>query len=269
MDLPKDYISYSQIRLYQSCPKKYYYTYVEKIPAPINDKIFLGIAFHATVEFYLAEKIKGTPPHRDFVMDYFNNYFEVNKKKQSITWEDSEKDTLKRGQGFVRYFMKDIVHNLRPMMVEKELLADIPGLDVKLKGVLDLVEEDFSITDFKTTTAKWSKARIRSSYLQIVIYRYLFEKNFGDVISQLRFKILYSKKTAHTRHQEVSIKPKDVDYDHEKMFDIIKYTVDGIRNEVFFKNESYACGFCPYKTVCKDVAPPAQAGEAPPAQEAV
>jgi len=49
MNLPKKYISYSQIRLYQSCPKKYYYTYIEKIPVPISDKVLLGIVFHSTI----------------------------------------------------------------------------------------------------------------------------------------------------------------------------------------------------------------------------
>jgi len=252
MELPRDYISYSQIKLYQSCPRKYYYSYIKKIPTPINDKIFLGIMFHAAVEYYLNEKIKGTSPFRDRVLEYFNDNFQKSVHQQEILWNSPQKDTQKRGQSFVRYFMKEIVPTIKPMMVEKELWADLPDIGVKLRGVIDLVEEDFSITDFKTTTAKWSKARIRSSYLQVVVYRYLFEQNFGDVISQLRFRILYSKNAkTHIRHQEVAIKPKDVDFDYNKMFDIIKYVVDGIRGEVFYKNESFSCGFCEYKDICR------------------
>jgi CRISPR/Cas system-associated exonuclease Cas4 (RecB family) len=253
MDLPRDYISYSQIRLYQTCPRKYYYTYVKKIPAPVNDKIYLGIVFHTAVEYYLNEKIKKNVPVKERVLEHFAAEFDERQKEMNITWSDSPEETRKRGLAFVRYFMNEIAHTIKPLMVEKELWADLPNLDVKLKGVIDLVEEDFSITDFKTTTAKWSKSRIKGSYLQVVIYRYLFEKSFGDVISQLKFNILYSKNaSSHIRQQEISIKPKDVDYDYNKMFDVIKFAVDGITGEVFYKNENFHCSFCEFKDICKN-----------------
>ncbi|MCP5046704.1 MAG: PD-(D/E)XK nuclease family protein [bacterium] len=252
MDLPRDYISYSQIRLYQGCPRKYYYSYIKRIPVPINDKVYLGIIFHSAVEYYLGEKINGKVPVKDRVLENFADSFDKRLEKMDIVWDNTQADTRKRGLAFVRYFMKEIAPHLKPIMVEKELIADLPGIGVKLKGVIDMVEEDFSITDFKTTTAKWDKNRVKNSYLQIVIYRYLFEKAFGDVISQLKFKIVYAKKLPNIRHQEVAIKPRDVDYGYDKMFDIIKYVVDGITGEVFYKNVNFSCGFCQFKDVCKN-----------------
>lgn len=249
MGLPKEYISYSQVRLYQSCPKKYYYTYVKKIPVSINDKIFLGIVFHAAVEYYFNEKIKNAEPGNEKVLEYFTGEFDTLQKKREILWGISTKETRKRGIAFVRYFLKEVVPPIEPLMVEKELWADLPGIGVKLKGVIDLVEKDFSITDFKTTTAKWSKTKVKSSYLQMLIYRYLFEQSFGDVISQLKFKIIYSKNSSHIKHQEVAIKAKDVEY--SKMFDIIKYVVENIKQGVFYKNENFTCGFCEYKDICR------------------
>jgi hypothetical protein len=53
----------------------------------------------------------------------------------------------------------------------------------------------------------------------------------------------------------VAIKPKDVDYDYDKMLEIIKFAVDGIRGEVFYKNENFACGFCEFKEMCKNESP--------------
>ena len=70
MNLPKEYISYSQIRLYQSCPKKYYYTYIEEKETPINDKIYLGIIFHSVVECYLREKIQVMKDHYTYSVEY-------------------------------------------------------------------------------------------------------------------------------------------------------------------------------------------------------
>jgi DNA helicase II / ATP-dependent DNA helicase PcrA len=249
MNLPKEYISYSQIRLYQTCPKKYYYTYIQEIKSPVTDKIFLGTLFHSIVEFYLKEKISKREPGKEDLLKRFEEKFQEYQKNQEIAWNIPEAETRKRGLAFVRYFLKEIAPEIDPLMVEKELVVALPELDVKLKGIIDLVETDFSITDFKTTTAKWSKTRIKDSYLQMQIYRYIFEKSFGDVITHLRFRIIYAKGMTGIKDQKVSVKASDLDT--SKMLDIIKYVVDNIRNEAFYKNENYTCSYCEYKDLCR------------------
>jgi DNA helicase-2/ATP-dependent DNA helicase PcrA len=249
MTLPREYISYSQVRLYQTCPRKYYYTYIKEIKTPINDKIFLGILFHSTVEYYLKEKIKSREPEKEILLNRFKEQFQENQKEQEINWTAPTGETRRRGLAFVRHFLKEIAPDINPMMVEKELIIDLPELDVKLKGIIDLVETDFSITDFKTTTAKWSKNRVKESYLQMQIYRYLFEQVFGEVVSHLNFRIIYSKNAVNIKSQKISVKAPDLDCG--KMFDIIKYAVENIKNGVFYKNESYACGYCEFKEICR------------------
>lgn len=251
MDLPRGYISYSQIRLYQTCPQKYYYTYIKKVPVPVIDKVFLGVVFHSTIEYYFKEKINGVDLSQESLVERFSETFALQREKQEVGWESPAEETLKRGKAFVKYFLRQVAPPIKPLMVEKELIADLPGIDVPLKGVIDLVETDFSITDFKTTTARWAKAKIKGSYLQVIIYRYLFEQSFGDVISSLKFRIIYSKDPSNIKHQEITIKPKDLDYDYSKMYDVIKYVVENIRQEVFYKNENFICGFCEYRDLCR------------------
>lgn len=251
MELPREYISYSQIRTYQTCPKKYYYSYIEKRRSPINEKIFLGVVFHSVVEFFLNEKICGREPDREALIERFKTRFEKDQHDQEINWTAAVGETRKRGVAFIHYFLKEIAPELKPMMVEKELSVDIPELGIPLKGVLDLVETDFSISDFKTTTAKWSKTRIHDAYLQMQIYRFLFEKSFGNVIGHLRFRILYAKNPTSIKDQKISVKASDLD--GTKMFEIIKYVVENIRKEVFYKNETYNCGFCEFRSLCKAV----------------
>jgi CRISPR/Cas system-associated exonuclease Cas4 (RecB family) len=251
MDLPRGYISYSQIRLYQTCPQKYYYTYIKKVPVPVNDKVFLGVVFHSTIEYYFNEKIKGVDIPQESLVERFLETFAHKREQQEVAWEGPPEETLKRGKAFVKYFLRQVAPPIKPLMVEKELISDLPGTDVPLKGIIDLVETDFSITDFKTTTTRWAKAKIKGSYLQVVIYRYLFEKTYGDVISSLKFKIIYSKNPSNIKHQEITIKPKDLDSDYSKMFDVIKYVVENIRQGVFYKNENFVCNFCEYKDQCQ------------------
>ena len=169
MGLPRGYISYSQIRLYQTCPQKYYYSYIKKVPVPVIDKVFLGVVFHSTIEYYFKEKINGVDLSQESLVEKFSETFTHRREKQEVAWESPPEETLKRGKAFVKYFLSQVAPPIKPLMVEKELIVDLPGIDVPLKGIIDLVEMDFSITDFKTTTARWAKAKIKGSYLQVVI----------------------------------------------------------------------------------------------------
>lgn len=251
MNLPRDYISYNQIRLYQTCPKKYYFSYVEEITTPINDRIFLGMVFHAVVEDFLNMRIAGQVPEptRETIVEIFNEKFVDMQKDCEIDWISSPGEAEKRGAAFVKHFFNDIASDIDPLMVEQELEVELPGIGIRLRGIIDLVEKDFSITDFKTTTAKWSKDKIKNSYLQMVIYRYLFEKSYGDVISHLKFRILYSKKAANVKDQLIT--RNAADFETEKMFDVIRYVVENISNGVFYKNESFYCGFCEHLDTCQ------------------
>ena len=249
MNLPRGYISYNQIRLYQNCPQKYYYTYIKEMKAPINEKIFLGIVFHSALEFYFNKRIEGSIPEIELMQDVFKEKYDTLQKEMDIVWNDSQKETWNRGIFFMKYFLKEMASEIQPLMVEKELEIDLPEIGIKLRGIIDLVEKDLSISDFKTTTAKWSKDKIKKSCLQMVIYKYLFEKFYGDVISELKFRIIYSKNPSNTKHQEYVIKSNDVDF--ERMFSVIKYVTDNISSGVYYKNEGYLCTYCEFKETCK------------------
>ena len=250
MSLPKDYISYNQIKLYKTCPLKYYFTYIEKIQTPISDKILLGSVFHSIIEYYLNKKIESKEPDNGNLIDVFLEKYELAKNERKVVWTSSSDEVKKRGIAFVKYFLKEMANFINPLMVEKELEVELPNRGVTLRGIIDLVEKDFSITDFKTTTSKWSKSRVNSSYLQILIYKYLFEKSFCNTIPEVKFKIIYSKNHRNIKHQEINIKPKENDI--EKMLEQIDYVIENIDDAFFYKNESYMCNFCEFKYMCKD-----------------
>jgi len=248
MNLPRGYISYSQINTYQSCPRKYYYAYIEERDVPLNDKILLGVAFHSTLEEFFNKKIENKSVKKVSLIKTFRNQFEILCKGNEVIWSGSREDVEARGIRFVDYFMVHLAPVLNPLMVEKELQVEMDELGVTLKGIIDLVEKDYTITDFKTTSSKWSNSRMKRSHLQMVIYRYLFEKSFGTTNPELKLKILYSSNKSKIGHQEVVLKSVDVNL--EKMIQIIQYVVDNIQKEIFFRNESYFCGFCDFRSIC-------------------
>ena len=141
---------------------------------------------------------------------------------------------------------------MKPLMVEKELSSEIPEIGVTLKGVIDLVEADFSIIDFKTTTSKWSASKARNS-LQMIIYKYLFDRNFGNVHGSLKFEILYAKTAANIRHQSLKVLPGPDDI--AQLLVLIKHVAENISNGIFYPQANPFCATCDFFAVCREKNP--------------
>jgi len=252
MPLPKGYISYNQIRTYRNCPRQYYFSYIKNVKTHLNDKVFIGVVFHDAADFLLKKKIEGAPPSMEEVLDYFTYTFKELEHQNEIAWSEKREKSFSRGLSFIKYFAREIAPGILPIMTEKEIECTLPDSEIKLRGVIDLVEDDFSITDFKTTTAKWSKDRINKSFLQMVIYKYLFEAGVGGFIKELKFKILYSKNATGVKHQALSIPAQDSD--EKQMLGIINFVIENIEKGYFYKNEGYICNFCDFRDICPDTA---------------
>lgn len=248
MGFPRGHLSYSQIRTFLICPRKYFYTYIEEIQVPLNDKLFLGTVFHATLEWFFRETLKGNPPGVPLVADFFVEEFKRCRDGNEIQWDDPQDQARRRGHAMLRHFMEELAPGFKPLMVEKELVVPLEGYPVELRGVLDLVEEDLSITDFKTATARWSRSRVRHSRLQMVIYHYLFEKSLGGANPRQRFCVVYSRKGNQARSQFVDVAAEASDREH--LFRVIAHVADGIREERFPRNEGFRCGYCEYRGTC-------------------
>jgi putative RecB family exonuclease len=248
VSLPRGYLSHSQIRLYSECPQKYQFAYIDAVPVRTNEKVFLGEVFHAIVEDYFNRLISGNRPDEAATVAAFLDAFAASGKERDIDWKIPRRETRARGVAFVKYFLAHIAPAMKPLMVEKELSAEIPEIDVTLKGVIDLVEEDFSITDFKTTTSKWSASKARNS-LQMIIYQYLFDRNFGSVHGALKYEVLFAKTAANVRHQSLKVVhgPDDI----ERLLVLVRHVAENISGGVFYPQPNPFCAYCDFFAMCR------------------
>ena len=204
MALPRGYISHSQIRSYRECPKKYDYAYIEGILPPINEKVFLGEVFHAAIEHYFKGRIGGAPCSDEAVEAFFRQAFDAPPRPRDLLANVPARNPG-QGAGFPALFPA----TRRPGHAAADggkgtVPPSFPDSGVLLKGVLDLVEEDYCITDFKTTTGRWSASRARNSP-QMIIYKYLFERSFGPVPARMKYEVFYGKKAGNVRRQTLPV----------------------------------------------------------------
>jgi RecB family exonuclease len=247
MGLPRGYISHSQIRTYNECPRKYYFAYVEELRPPLNEKVFLGEVFHAAIESYFRQKIDGSPLSAEGAAAAFRSAFDAGAASKEIVWQTSRRETRARGLAFLKHFLEAMAPAIRPLMVEKELSAVLPGSGVQLKGIIDLVEEDYCLTDFKTTTSRWSESRARNSP-QMLIYKYLFDSSFGPVATGLKYEFLFGKTSARVRHQTLRVVPGPGAMDD--LLAMVGHVVECIETGVFPAGKGRCCRYCEFRASC-------------------
>ncbi len=248
MPLPRGYLSHSQIRLYIECPRKYEFSYVLETPAPVNERVFLGTVFHSALEVYFNSRLQNAPLELPDLLDAYQDLFRRLQEDREIDWQSPLRTVNERGEAFLRHFHKHLAPTLRPLMTERELDADIPGTGIRLKGVIDLVEEDHTITDFKTTSCRWTPSRANSSF-QMVIYKYLYEREFGPVSRGLKYEIFYAKGSGPIRHQTLPALCREEETD--KMLRAAQLVASGIEGGKFPANAGHFCRFCEFFRLCQ------------------
>jgi hypothetical protein len=225
---------------------------VQEVPFRRNEKIVLGEVFHATLQEHFTRQINGCRPADAETVAFFSDAFDRLAAREDIDWQVPRCETRARGVAMVKYFLDHLAPDMRPLMVEKELSAELPGSGVVLKGVIDLVETDFSITDFKTTTSRWSPGRARNS-LQMTIYKYLFDHHFGHVHAALKYEVLYARKPESVRHQSLPVSPGPEEI--RRLLELVGHVAENIAAAVFHPNRGPFCAHCPFVGPCRENQP--------------
>ena len=86
----RDYISWSAISTFQSCPLKWYFRYVAGLPEEtVSSSLVFGGAIHRAAEFHYRELLAGNPaPDLDTLLAEYQE-----------AWHERDLDAIKFGKG--------------------------------------------------------------------------------------------------------------------------------------------------------------------------
>lgn len=236
-------LSRQQIDDYFSCPKKFYFAHVIKIPLLENHYLMYGTAIHAALDHYFSRKINGeTPTLSSLIADYEAAF-------KNVGFITREQEDLRKTAGIetlTRFYDENQDNKLMPSYVEAAF--EFNENDIKINGRYDLVfgsENNSEIVDFKTSDVKDQKdadKRIKAS-TQMQIYALAWFEKYGKI----------PKTTLHFIESglrgEITFKQDDLNKTKQMIFEV----ADGIRKgEMAAKPEQRQCRLCPYKDICPE-----------------
>ena len=236
-------LSRQQIDDYFSCPKKFYFAHIIKIPLLENQYLMYGTAIHAALDHYFNRKIRQEKPTLEQLLSDYNTVF------KNIGFITRDQEDLRHKQGIAtltRFFFDDTKNPTVPTKVEDVFEFFENG--VKVNGRYDLIVgsgKDAEIKDFKTSDVKEQKdadRRIKES-TQMMIYALAWYEKY-KAIPKTTLLFIESGLTGSR-----TFTMNELEKTKQMIFDV----ASGLRaNNLDAKADSYQCKLCPYSDICPD-----------------
>jgi DNA helicase II / ATP-dependent DNA helicase PcrA len=235
-------ISHKQVDDYQTCPMKYRYVHVLRVPILRHHAVVYGATIHKVVEHYLRRRSAGNYTSLEDLLAVYEREW-VNQG--FLTWEHEEARKAAGKKALTRFWHEEEAAGIKPSHVEKEFGFTV-GND-RVRGRYDRVDEELLgavIIDYKTSdvTKQREADRRAADSLQLKIYAYAWRDMTGVLPQRLELRFLDSHMIGrHTPSAD----------DLAGAIDQVQAAARGIRERRFEATPSHAaCRSCAYSQIC-------------------
>jgi len=251
----RDYIAWSAISTFRSCPLKYFFRYVACLPEEsVSAALVFGTGIHAAIEHHYQALLAGeAQPDLDKLLFVYRAAW-LGHAPDTIQFGSSETraslDTL--AAKMLTAFLKSPAANVqgRVLGVEEEIRGTLLEGVPDLYGRIDLVTEDADrlvLTDFKTSRGKWSPEQAEDAAAQLVLYSKLAGELAPGKKLVTRFLVLTKTKEPVVEEHRGEVRPDRV----ARTLTSIERVWRAIESENFYPAPSVVgCGSCGYRKAC-------------------
>ncbi len=238
MKLPRP-LSHSSITLYNECPQKYKFKYVDKIPEKPKHFFSFGQSVHLALEYFYGPKEPKAPSLEDLLKHYREIWV-----KPGYRDENQEAEYFEEGRQILTRFHDKHAKSFHvPFSVEYNFNFEYEG--VPLTGKVDRIDElpdgRLSILDYKTGK-KLAAGRLDID-AQLTMYQFAAESQLGKEVGELIFYHLPTLKEHRTTRRDKPLV--------KELTTRIVETAEGITKDRFDpKPTENACRWCDYKPIC-------------------
>ena len=177
----RDYVSWSAISTFRTCPLKYKFRYIDGLPEEsVSSALVFGTGIHSAVEQHFQAILSGEEqPDVERLMFAYRSAW-LPHDPDAISFGSSETraslDTL--ASKMLTAFLNSPAASVqgRVLGVEEEIRGMLVEGVPDLYGRVDLLTEDSDslvVTDIKTSRGKWSQEQVEDSGEQLLLYSHL------------------------------------------------------------------------------------------------
>jgi len=239
-------LSHYQVDDYLTCPLRYKYVHILRVPLLPHHSIVYGQALHQAVQAYFQRTIAGKKMTLREVLDVFHRAW----VSEGFLSREHEEQRLAAGrEALRRFYYEQEQSGLVPAAVEEEF-SFLQGNN-RIRGRWDRVDQrhgEVAIVDFKSSDIRDQKAadkRVKES-LQLAIYALAYQETKGVTPKTVELHFLESGLVGSTPVTEKML---------QKTSEQIEKAAKGIRARDYTPKPSWlACQYCAYSEICPSTA---------------
>ena len=252
----RDYISWSAISTFRTCPLKYKFRYIDGLPEEsVSSALVFGTGIHSAVEQHFQAILSGEEqPDVDRLMFAYRSAW-LPHDPDAISFGSTENRTSLDAMAgkMLTAFLNSPTASVqgRVLGVEEEIRGMLVQGVPDLYGRVDLLTEDADrlvVTDIKTSRGKWSQEQIEDSGEQLLLYSHLASEIAPGTKIATRFLVLTKTKEPVIEEHVREVEPAAV-----------KRTLAGVERvwraisagNFYPAPSTMSCASCGYRAACR------------------
>jgi len=235
-------LSYYQIDDYLTCPLKYKYVNILRVPIMEHHTVIYGRAMHDAVCKYFQFRLAGKEMEISQLLEAFRSSFDP----QGFLDEKHQEERFRTGsEALIRFYNGEKAKGSNPKYIEKDFSFMLENN--KISGRFDRVDMEGDgaiIIDFKTSeiTRQADADKRTKESMQLDLYALAHKHIYGSLPKRVELHFLESGITGSNTVKEKGL---------EKLVEKIKEVSAGIRKQQYSATPEYmACTYCAYSQIC-------------------
>ncbi len=252
----RDYISWSAVSTFRTCPLKYKFRYVDGLPEEsVSSALVFGSGIHTAVEQHFQAILAGdAQPDVERLMFAYRS-----------AWLPHEPDAISFGSKETRETLDDLAARMLTAFLvsdQARVSGRVLGVEEPVRGLLvegmpdlygrvDLLTEDedtLTITDVKTSRSRWSAEQVEDSGEQLLLYSHLASELAPGKKIATRFLVLTKTKEPVIEEHTREVVPGNV----KRTLAGVERVWRAIESGVFYPAPSTMnCSGCGFRAACR------------------
>ena len=172
----------SRLKLYEDCPKRYWYSHVLRIPGMPKTFLSLGTLMHDICE-QVATRIKAGD---EVSVEEALAILEAKWRPSVYDFVEQEQEDRAEAESMIQAFMvRQATKDTRIIDLEKKVRVDVEGHIIE--GYVDRIDDkgdSLQVIDYKTTKERTSKPKLKKDF-QMALYQLGVAQAYGKPVSDI------------------------------------------------------------------------------------
>jgi putative RecB family exonuclease len=252
----RDYVSWSAISTFRTCPLKYKFRYIDGLPEEsVSSALIFGTGIHSAVEQHFQAALScEEQPDVDRLMFAYRS-----------AWLPHDPDAIQFGSSETRASLDALASKMLTAFLSSpaaSVQGRVLGVEEEIRGLLvegvpdlfgrvDLITEDSDtlvVTDIKTSRGKWSSGQVEDSGEQLLLYSHLASEISPGKKLMTRFLVLTKTKEPVIEEHVREVEPASV----KRSLAGVERVWRAISAGNFYPAPSaMGCAGCGYRAACR------------------